>query len=179
MKITVICGTNRINSYSEKIALYYVNLLKEKGCDVQYLSMKEIENVITLSDYFNKENAQRERLIEKYIAGTNAFIFIVPEYNGSLPGILKLFLDTIHPRNWENKYACITGIASGRAGNLRGIEHLTGILNYLKMHVYHNKLPVSQVDKIFEKTVPTSEETVKVIMNQLVGFLAFAKDTFH
>lgn len=173
-KITVISGTNRKNSYTEKVSNYYKSVLLNKGFEVTVFSLKELESVLSLSDYFEKGNHKLEVLIDKYISKTNAFVFIVPEYNGSYPGILKLFLDTVHPSHWENKYACITGVAGGRAGNLRGMEHLTGVLNYLKMHVYHNKLPISQVDKLFISETPTNEETIKVIEKQLNGFLNFA-----
>lgn len=173
-KITIICGTNRENSYTEKVSNYYSGLLAEKGVEVKVLSLKELESVVSLSNYFEKENAKLNALIEKYITGTNLFVFIVPEYNGSYPGIMKLFLDTVHPKHWENKFACLTGVAGGRAGNLRGMEHLTGVLNYLKMHVYHNRLPISQVDRIFASATPSNEETVKVINKQLDGFLSFA-----
>lgn len=170
-KITIICGTNRRNSYTEKVGNYYKNLLIEKGADVNVLSLKELENVISLADYFNKDNSKLQALIADFITPSQAFLFVVPEYNGSYPGIMKLFLDTVHPSHWENKFACITGVAGGRAGNLRGMEHLTGVLNYLKMHVYHNKLPISQIDRIFAEATPNNEETKTVINRQIDGFL--------
>lgn len=170
-KITIICGTNRRNSYTEKVSNYYCNLLESKGVEVKVLSLKELENIITLSDYFNKENPKLNALISEYITPSQAFVFIIPEYNGSYPGIMKLFLDTVHPAHWNDKMACITGVAGGRAGNLRGMDQLTGVLNYLKMHVYHNKLPISQIDKIFAEGTPNNEETKVVINRQIEGFL--------
>jgi hypothetical protein len=54
------------------------------------------------------------------------------------------------------------------------MEHLTNILLYLKTHVYHNKLPISQVDKIFTGAeAPVNQETVNVIEKQIEGFLRF------
>lgn len=170
-KITIICGTNRRNSYTEKVSNYYHNLLQAKGVEVKVLSLRELENIITLSDYFNKENPKLNALISEYITPSQAFVFIIPEYNGSYPGIMKLFLDTVHPSHWNEKMACITGVAGGRAGNLRGMDQLTGVLNYLKMHVYHNKLPISQIDKIFAEGAPNNEETKVVINRQIEGFL--------
>ena len=57
-KITIICGTNRRNSYTEKVGNYYKNLLLDKGADVKVLSLRELEDVISLSDYFNKDNSK-------------------------------------------------------------------------------------------------------------------------
>jgi NAD(P)H-dependent FMN reductase len=107
------------------------------------------------------------------VSKVNKFVFVVPEYNGSFPGILKTFLDSMHPREWNNKDVCLVGVADGRAGNIRGLEHLTGILQYLKMHVYHDKLPISIVNKIMDDQGNFSEAQMKACMLQMEGFLEF------
>jgi hypothetical protein len=57
---------------------------------------------------------------------------------------------------------------------LRGLEHLTNILNYLKINVYHNKLPISLVTNLLNESQQLSDlETQKVIEIQLDGFLKF------
>ena len=47
------------------------------------------------------------------------------------------------------KKALLTGVSTGRAGNLRGMEHLTGILHYMRVIVHPNKFPISVVDRLF------------------------------
>lgn len=60
------------------------------------------------------------------------------------------------------------------SGNLRGMEHLTGVLHYLKMHVYHHKLPISLVNKLLaENGGFNNEEQLKVCTAQVEGFLSF------
>jgi chromate reductase, NAD(P)H dehydrogenase (quinone) len=174
-KISIISGTNRENSYTEKVARYYESRLKEMGCETQLLSLDKLQDSLKLNSIYDKTKSNDfTELVSTYISGVNAFIFIIPEYNGSFPGIVKLFIDAVHPSNWTDKKVCITGISSGRAGNLRGMEHLTGILSYLKLHVYHNRLPISMVDKIFVNGNAVPEETNKVIDKQLEGFLRFS-----
>src|SRR5690606_19694238 len=92
-----------------------------------------------------------QKLINWFVTNNHKFIFVVPEYNGSFPGILKLFLDSIPTKFWADKKACLVGVSDGRAGNLRGMEHLTGILQYLKMHVFYNKLPISLINKVMNE----------------------------
>jgi chromate reductase, NAD(P)H dehydrogenase (quinone) len=174
-KISIISGTNRENSYTEKVARYYESRLKAMGCETQFLSLDKLQGSVELNGIYDKsKSSDFNELVNKYVTGVNAFVFIVPEYNGSFPGIVKLFLDAVHPSNWTDKKVCITGISSGRAGNLRGMEHLSGILSYLKLHVYHNRLPISAVDKIFVNGNSIPEETNKVIDKQLEGFLKFS-----
>ena len=103
------------------------------------------------------------------------FIFISPEYNGSIPGVLKAMFDISDiQKSWWNKKALMTGISTGRAGNLRGMEHLTGILNYMKVTVHHNKLPISVVDTLLDKKGEiTDAHTLDTINNQLDEFITF------
>jgi NAD(P)H-dependent FMN reductase len=75
---------------------------------------------------------------------------------------------------WHHKKALLTGVATGRAGNLRGMEHLTGTLLYLKMNVHHNRLPISQVDKLLDITGKLiNEDTLKGVNQQIEDFITF------
>ena len=85
------------------------------------------------------------------------FWFVFPEYNGGIPGMLKLFLDAISVRAYKatfhGKKACLTGISTGRAGNLRGLDQLTNILNYLQVIVHPNKVPISSISRLKNATI--------------------------
>src|SRR4029453_1025527 len=103
------------------------------------------------------------------------FIFVTPEYNGSFPGVLKSLIDNTDIKKvWFGKKALLTGVATGRAGNLRGLEHLTGILHYLRVVVHPNKLPISSVDKLLDSTGQIQDEdTVEAISTQVAEFIQF------
>lgn len=172
--ITIISATNRPNSSTEKIAQYYQSQLKLKGIPVSILDLKTLPPEFVISDLYGERSDAFQAIIDKYIANETKFIFVAPEYNGSFAGILKLFLDAIPPKHWLDNKACLVGVASGRAGNLIGLEHLTTILNHLKIHVYHHKLPISLVDKLLNVSGNVVDElTQKVIDSQLEGFLKF------
>lgn len=100
-------------------------------------------------------------------------IFVVPEYNASYPGVLKLFLDIIDHTQWEGKKACIIGVSAGRGGNLRGMEHLTTVLNYLKINVYHDKLPLSNTKELIDTNGALIPEVQKTINELIFSFLKF------
>jgi chromate reductase len=173
-KITIISATNRENSYTEKVANYYKSKLESLGKDVRLLSLKKLHEVVDLNEIYSKTKSEAfNGMVKEFIIEADAFVFIVPEYNGSFPGILKVFIDALPPSNWHEKRVCLTGVSTGRAGNLRGLEHLTGILHYLKLHVYHNRLPISSIDKIFPNGENMPEETAKAIEKQLEGFFKF------
>ncbi len=163
--ITIISGTNRIGSNTLKVAKEYHRMLLERGIQTTLLSLEEL-NLMNRDAVF-------ERIEQEVIIPTNSFIFIVPEYNGSFPGVLKLLFDhSISHKIWFDKQALITGNATGRAGNLRGMDHLADILNYMKITVHPNKLPISQVNKQMDATGRfTDEPTLQAIHAQLNEFL--------
>lgn len=172
-EILILSCTNRLNSNTLRVSGIYQQLLRQIGVDAKVFDFCKLPHTIAFSESYGNRSEQFEALIAEYIRPTSKFIFIMPEYNGSFPGILKVFLDSMSPREWNDKKACLVGVADGRAGNLRGMEHLTGILQYLKMHVYHNKLPISVVNKMYADNGLFTDEQNRVCLQQLEGFIKF------
>ncbi|HEX9513449.1 MAG TPA: NAD(P)H-dependent oxidoreductase [Puia sp.] len=164
---TIISGTNRPNSKTLHVAKLYQQLLTQKGQETYLLSLEGL-NVLERNPVF--EEIERDILIP-----SPRFIFISPEYNGSIPGVLKAMFDISDiDKVWRGKKALLTGVSSGRAGNLRGMEHLTGILNYMKVTVHHNKLPISVVHTLLNtEGVIEDPSTLNTINMQLDEFIEF------
>lgn len=163
---TIISGTNRIGSHTEKVAAEYYRLLKENSIDAVVFSLKDIDVLHRTKEFLKFEN--------EILFPTQKFIFIIPEYNGSYPGVLKAMIDTTDIANaWHRKKALLTGVSTGRAGNLRGMDHLADCLHYLKMNVHYNKLPISAVDKVMDKNGRLNDATLRVINEQLIEFRNF------
>src|SRR5436305_8232869 len=110
---TIISGTNRSDSNTLKVAREYQHFLKDKGIDAGIFSLEGL-NLLNWDAAF-------EKIEKEIIIPTRQYIFIVPEYNGSFPGTLKMLFDNSHSHAiWFNKKALLTGISTGRSGNLRG-----------------------------------------------------------
>ena len=166
MMYTIISGTNRIASLTEKVAAEYQRLLKEKDIDAGIFSLKNLDVLNRTPEFLKVEN--------EILIPTQKFIFILPEYNGTFPGVLKAMIDNSDiGKAWYHKKALLTGISTGRAGNLRGMDHLSASLNYLKMNVHHNKLPISHIDKVMDANGRLNDETLKVIDEQLTEFINY------
>lgn len=173
-KIVILSCTNRPDSNTLKVSRIYENILKSKQAEAEILDFCDLPRDIAFGETFGNRSENYSQLIARYIGASKKFIFVMPEYNGSFPGILKLFLDSTHPREWTGKKACLVGVSDGRAGNLRGMDHLTGILHYLKMHILHNKLPISVIAKVMDqKGVFIDPAQLKACEAQLDEFLAW------
>jgi len=171
--LVVLSCTNRPDSNTLKVSKVYQKILSELKVEAPVLDFCKLPETLAFSETFGARTESYSTLIDQFVSLPQRFIFVVPEYNGSFPGILKTFLETVPPREWQNKRACLVGVADGRAGNLRGMEHLTGILQYLKMHVYHDKLPISSVSKSFLNPEQFIESQQGASVRQIEGFLNF------
>ena len=164
---TIISGTNRPGSHTEKVARQYQKIFRAKGIDANIFSLQHLDVLEKNPGFLKAEN--------EFLVPTQKFIFIIPEYNGSFPGVLKAMIDISDIRKtWWGKKALLTGVSTGRAGNLRGMDHLTGVLNYVRMIVHHNKLPISVIDKVMDEDgTITDKNTLLAIDQQVDEFINF------
>ncbi|MEM6770918.1 MAG: NAD(P)H-dependent oxidoreductase [Bacteroidota bacterium] len=177
--ITVISGTNRKDSRTLIIAKAFVEYARATGSEVQLLDLASLDLNVFSADMYAAKGISPElaALQEKYILGAEKLAFILPEYNGSYPGVLKFFIDAIsvneYARNFKGKVISLTGVASGRAGNLRGMDHLSASLSYMGGWILPNKLPVSSVDGLLDDNNQlTDEGTINALKTQAEQLIA-------
>lgn len=176
--ITVISATNRPNSNTAIFAKYYFQELKKKAkTEVKFLSLTEL-NELTLPTAMYAADTQHEKISEiqdEFILPANRFVIVSPEYNGSFPGILKYFIDALSIRknkeSFGGKNALLVGVATGRAGNLRGLGHLTHILMHLGTHVHPTQMPFSQVGGLINQGKLTDKDTRKIVREHILGWI--------
>lgn len=179
--ITIISGTNRRGSATEKFAKHFYKLVKSKTKQpVKYFSLQKLpDDILHVAMYNGKKQSKALRKIqEEIMIPAEKFIFISPEYNGSFPGVLKLFLDacSIHEYKptFNGKKAGLVGIASGRAGNLRGMDHLSTVLNHVGTEVMGAKLPISKCEDLVDgKGVISDKGTLAAIESHVDAFLKY------
>ncbi len=165
--IVIIAAANRKGSNTLKVANNYLKMLTEKGIDAKIFDLQKITTLGRDENFIALEN--------EFLISANKFIIISPEYNGTFSGILKLVIDNSDIKNaWHDKKAALVGVASGRAGNLRGLDHLTNVANHLKITVLPNKLPISSVHTLLnEEGVILDNITIDLINNQIEEFNKF------
>ncbi len=179
--ITIIQGTNRPDSRTEFICRHVQDLLGAiyEG-EVGYVSMADMPFEVFLCDPYAIETLP-SRLItiqDRFLIPADKFIWITPEYNGSFPGILKLFIDALSVRHLEEtfsqKKSALIGVTTGRSGNIRGLDHLTGILIHMKSVIYPWLLPISRVTELMDSEGKINHEpTLKTLDSHVRGFLKF------
>ena len=173
--ITLINATNRHDNQSQIVSLCYKEMIEHKGVHVKYFSLEKLP-----LEYLNldrlKTEAQKNALaqiIGEYIIEVEKIIIVAPEYQGSFPGIFKLFLDFVKPEYWRDKKVALVGVSKGRAGNLRGLDHLTNIFHYLQANVMPQKLPISSLQNLIKDGKVNDDDTLRAVQNQIELFLKY------
>jgi chromate reductase len=143
--LTIISGTNRPNSSTYKLSKYYQKRLSEKGQEANLFSLTDLPPNLIQTDLYGKRSPEFEK-IQQMVTATDKFLFVIPEYNGSFPGVLKVFIDCCDfPDSFYEKKAALVGLSSGKYGNIRGIDHFTGICNYVHLHVLPLKIHIAAI----------------------------------
>lgn len=147
--ITIISGTNRPNSLSIQIAEIYKNILKDKGIESKIIDLQELPtNFIQTALYGNSGKDEQFNGFREVMHRSEKMVFIVAEYNGSFPGVLKAFIDgLIYPTTFKDKKAALVGLSSGVQGGGLALSHLTDIFNYCGMNVLALKPKLSRIEE--------------------------------
>lgn len=173
--ITIVVGTNRKNSVSRQIAEYYQSILNDKGSESQIIDLVDLPYDFSETALYenNGMNSQFNKIREQ-VQSADKLVFVVPEYNGSFPGVLKAFLDGLkYPEGVRNKKAALIGISSGVQGGVFAMSHLTDIFNYLGMHVFALKPKLAAIEKNFSDGQVTNELYDQLLNEQAEKFIKF------
>ena len=170
----IISSTNRPGSSTLKVAQYYQQQLKNRGVDAGLLSLTQLPENMLNTDMYGKRSAAFAP-IQDLVTQTDKFIFIIPEYNGSFPGVLKVFIDACSfPESFYDKKAALVGVSSGKYGNIRGVDHFTGVCHYMHLNVLSLKLHIANIkNELNADGEFFKEDTLKYTNEQLDKFIRF------
>jgi chromate reductase, NAD(P)H dehydrogenase (quinone) len=170
----IISGTNRPNTHSARIAEYVRKKYEEVGASATVLDLKDYPFEDTLDGSYNSEKP-RIKAINQQLINADGLVFVIPEYNGSFPGVLKVMLDhTPYPSALVHKPIAYIGEASGAFGSLRSVEQLQLVLNYMNALNYPERVFIQRVSKNWsDEDGPTDPFTAKILDEQISGFVKF------
>lgn len=180
-KILVISGTDRPGSTTLKVSRHAEELTKAKGHDVKVIDLQDLNLAELKGDYFNPTTEFQTKFISK-MAEADAVLFVFPEYNGSFPGILKLFLDYSPLKKvLGGKPTGMIAISDGMLGGQKGAEALAGIMRHVRADVIGSaEVLVPAVNKSLKddrlsdaSTVERIEDSVQVLIKRAYANLNY------
>lgn len=175
----IIVGTDRPGSKSRLIAEIMQGLYRQNGEEVELLDLREIaRGFVDGPQYGDVKNPILVEAASK-IEKSDGLIIVVPEYNGSMPGALKYFIDHLkYPEAFEARPVAFIGLG-GMFGGLRPVEHLQGVFGYRNAFIYPERIFIMNVWNHFKKTEanPNGEFKDPLLLQlmdkQVRGFQAF------
>lgn len=133
--IAVVVGSLRRESLNRRLAEALIRL----GPRGYAFEKTKIDDLPLYNQDEETSPVDSVRRLKDQIASARGVIFVTPEYNRSIPGVLKNAIDhASRPYGqsvWAGKPAAILGISPGPIGTAPAQQHLRTILAYLDMHV--------------------------------------------
>lgn len=172
--VTIVVGTNRGNSKSAELAKFYEESFNEKEISCQVLDLKVLPIDFIFTECFGQRSEEYAQILEKYVIKADKFVFVLPEYHGGFPGVVKSFLDSFSGDIIAGKHAALVGVSAGRAGNLRGLDAFAGVLGYMQVEVLANRPKLSNIEGILKGGVLANAENLAKVEKQIQQLIAIS-----
>lgn len=172
--ILIIAGTDRKNSNTRKIANHVQALFTENGADTQLLDLAELQQSSMGGPFYGKAVGPDPLVrAQELVLNADGVYVCVPEYNGSMPGALKYFIDHWkYPDAFEFRPFALCGLGT-TWGGLRPVEHLQGVFGYRNAFIYPERVFLRDIYKIMQDGALTDAFLVDLLRKQVQGFMAF------
>jgi chromate reductase len=174
--ISLIVGTNRRGSLSAVTAHLIAEIYQKLGIEHKVLELSDLP-LETFSPDAYREKPPKVQEFTQDILRSSGLVIVTPEYNGSMAGALKLFIDLLpYPESFEGRPVCYVGLASGQFGALRSVEHLQQIFGYRNSHNFPNRVFVSAVHESIdgEKGI-LDDDLASRLADQARSFVEFCR----
>ena len=173
---TLISGTNRPGANTRKVAAVIEGLYRELGVPTRLLDLHDLPaGLFTPAAYADKPAAFAP--FAQAVLDASGLVVVTPEYNGSFPGVLKLFIDHLKfPESFEAKPVAFVGLAAGVWGALRSVEQLQQVFGYRNAHVFPKRVFLPGIGSALDPQGQfTDAELVKRLRAQAADFTAFVE----
>lgn len=174
-RIHILVGTDRPNSNSAKFADYLQKKYEAAGASSRVFSLEDYPLQDLVGGKYGKEIPSVKAFNDEVLSG-DGLVFVVPEYNGGFPGILKMFIDYLpFPKSFLHYPIAFAGVATGAFGALRPVEHLQAVCNYRNAYGFPERVFMQRFHKIFVDGEVTDDFTRSLIDSQVSGFIHFVE----
>ena len=175
VRILGIAGSLRRQSYNRALLRAATQIAPEGAA----IDIFEIDGIPPFSE--DDEQSPPEKVIElkRRIRESDAVLFVTPEYNYSIPGVLKNAIDwASRPYGdsaWSGKPAAVMGASTGRIGTARAQYHLRQVMVFLDMFPLNQpEVMVGAADERFDTignlTDEETREYVRLLVQSLVDW---------
>lgn len=171
----IVVGTNRKDSNSKKIALFIQKIYSDLQETVEIIDLPEMNWANLPHGQFGEVSDPTWKSQIDKITKSDGLIMVVPEYNGSVPGALKMFIDYWkYPESFVSRPVCFVGLG-GMFGGLRPVEHLQQVFGYRNAYIFPERIFLMNVWKNLVGGELQDQVSVGLLKSQAAGFQKFCR----
>ena len=172
--IVILSGTNRPGSNTRKVTAHVEAAYQPLGVKTRLLDLAELPPEIFSPGSYAEKPAAFKKFTDAILAA-DGVVVVTPEYNGSVPGILKYFIDMLpFPESFEQRPVCFVGLAAGIWGALRPVEQLQQIFGYRNAYLYPQRVFLPGIHGLLNEAGEfTDAELAGRLEAQAKGFVEF------
>jgi NAD(P)H-dependent FMN reductase len=174
--ITIIVGTNRAGSLSAQVAAFVATVYDQLNVENKVLDVAELPPETFSPEAYVDKPARVIEFTDQILA-SSGLVVVTPEYNGSMAGALKLFIDMLpFPESFEDRPVSYIGISAGQFGALRPVEHLQQVFGYRNALNFPRRVFIPAVGSVMKAEGGlANHEFGKRIREQANGFIAYCR----
>ena len=174
----------RKDSLNTRLAKLAAQLIEKNGGKVDYAAMEDFD-----CPSYNQD-LETETLVtkgadefRKRILANDAFIIASPEYNGSMPGVLKNAIDWVsrfRPQPFNEKHALLMSASPSMVGGNRGLWSLRIPLEHLGARIFPDMFSLATAHKAMTPAGDLNDpKLAKRFEDNLVAFMSLAEAAKH
>ena len=175
LNLTVLSGTNRPGSRTRQVAQHLVERYAQMdGVAVSLLDLQDLPQELAAPAAYDEKPPEFKRFADAVLASDGLHV-VLPEYNGGMPGILKLFIDHLpFPESFEGRPVAFVGVASGRFGALRPVEQAQGVFGYRNAHIFPQRIFIAGAGRTLDPHGEPVDPFLRGLMDtQVTDFVDF------
>jgi len=183
MKVFVCAASLRAESLNRKLAALAARVAGETGATVDLASMREFDVPIYDGDLEAAHGVpDGAKAFQARLAGSNAFVIVSPEYNGSMPGGLKNLIDwtsRFRPQPFDGRHGLLMSASPSMVGGNRGLWALRVPFEHLGARIFPDMFSLSAAHKAFAAD-DLSDKALRARFDKTVqAFLSLAEAAAH
>ena len=168
IKILGIAGSLREKSFNKMLLAEAVRLAPENAT----VEILDIADIPSYNQDLDEKMPQAVIDLKNKIKESDAVLFVTPEYNYSIPGVLKNVIDwgsrPYGDNAWDKKPVAIMGATIGGFGTIRAQTHLRQTFLFTNMFPINTELYISNASEKFDPSGHIIEDQLKVKTTSLI-----------
>lgn len=155
LKILVFAASMKASSINRRLAKLAESVLQKHGVKVDFAEMQEFDCASYNGDVEQNEGFPKGAdEFKRRLESNDAFLISSPEYNASMPGILKNIIDwasRFRPQPFNEKQALLMSASPSMAGGNRGLWSLRIPLEHLGTSIMPNMFSLAMAHQAFNE----------------------------